>query len=130
MGGAAAAVGIFTFGAGLWGADAQSQVEKDQVELSYQDNLEKIRRRGFTMEQTKGQAKARSENSGVLHTPGSTAQGFVDVMSSEFKKELDWMNKYAKEAKRLGMDSANLNRKIGGLNAFSSGLSAAGSMMG
>ena len=130
MGAAAAAVGIFTAGAGLWGADQQHEIEKQRVELTYQDNLEKIRRRGFTQEATKGAAKAKSENAGVLHTPGSTPQGFMDVMTSEFRKELDWMKEYAKTAKQLGMDSANLDRKVGGINALSSGLNAGMSIYG
>lgn len=128
MGAAAVAVGVFTFGAGLWGADKQHEIQKQQVELSYKDNLEKIRRRKFTTEQIKGKTKARSENAGVLHRPGSTPQGYIDVMSSEFKKEITWMQKYAETAKRLGMESANVERKIGGLNAFSSGLNAGMSM--
>lgn len=122
--GAAIAVGLFTFGAGLWGADKQHELEKARVELSYKDNLEKIRRRGFTQEATKGKAKARSENAGVLHRAGSTPAGYMQTITSEFKKELDWMKKYAEEARRLGVDSANLNRKIGGLNALSSGINA------
>jgi hypothetical protein len=122
--GAAIAIGVFTAGAGLWGADAQEELDHDRVELAYKDNLEKIRRRGFTQEATKGKAKARSENAGVRHTAGSTPQGYMDVITSEFKKELDWMKKYAKEARRLGLDQAHLDRKIGGINAISSGIQA------
>ena len=130
MGAAAAAVGIFTFGAGLWGADKQHELEKERALLGYEDNLEKIRRRGYTQEQIKGQTKARSENAGVLHTAGSTPKGYVDAMASEFKKELDWMKEYAERAKRLGVESANVNRKIGGLNAFSDGVNAGMSIYG
>lgn len=122
MGAAAIAVGVFTAGAGLWGASKQEQLDEDKVQLSYQDNLEKIRRRGFTQEQIKGQAKARSEHSGVLHRAGSTPQGYVDVMTSEFKKELDWMKKYAEEARRLGMESAHLKKTAASINAISSGI--------
>ena len=130
MGAAAIAVGLFTTASGLWGAGQQAELEKDRAQLGYEDNLEKIRRRGFSQEATKGQAKARSENAGVRHTPGSTPQGYLDVMSSEFKKELTWMQTYAERAKRLGMESANVNRKTNSLNAIAGGVSAGLSIYG
>lgn len=129
MGWAALAVGLVTFGAGLWGADAQEEIEHDRVELAYQDNLEKIRRRGFQQESIKGQAKARSENAGVLHRGGSTAEGFMTTLSVEFKKELDWMKQYADRARSLGIEAAHVERKIGGINAAASGISAGASVI-
>lgn len=128
MGAAAVAVGIFTFGAGLWGASKQEQLEEDRVELTYKDNLEKIRRRAFMQEATKGKAKARSENAGVLHTPGSTPQGYMDVITSEFKKELNWMKKYAEEARRIGMDKAHLDKTMAVFQSISSGIQAGASL--
>ena len=130
MGAAAIAVGVFTAGAGIWGASKQEQLDEDRVELSYKDNLEKIRRRAFTQEQVRGQAKARSENAGVRHTAGSTPRGYVDVMTSEFKKELDWMKKFAKEARRLGMEGAHLKATAAKMNAIKSGIDSGMSIYG
>lgn len=121
---AAAAVGIF---AGALSVGAQREVDRDRVDLQYADNLEKIRRREWTQENQKGLAKARSENSGVLHSGGSTAQGALDTMANEFGRELRWMKEYAKKSKQLGIRSASVKEGAGYINAVSSGLSA-GSM--
>lgn len=102
----AAIMGGFKTAAGIFGAFSQRGLDEEQTQLEYEDNLEKIRRRKFTQEQTLGQTKAFSEVAGVLHTGGSTAQGVIDTMSSEFRKELAWMQKYAITAKRLGIKRA------------------------
>lgn len=130
MGIAALGFGIAQFGMGLWGSSMQSSLEKERVQLGYEDNLEKIRRRKFTQESTKGEAKAFSEAAGVLHTPGSTAQGYLDVMASEFGKELAWMQKYADEARKLGIKSANVQKRIGGMEAFMGGASTTARLWG
>ena len=80
----AAAAGIGKALFGFMGAGKQKDVDKRQTELSYLDNLEKIRRREFEIKQTEGTAKALSETAGVLHTGGSTAQMFLDTMATEF----------------------------------------------
>ena len=127
---AAIAMGVFSFAGGLFGASEQKQIEKERARLTYKDNLEKIRRRDFEMEATKGTAKAFSENAGVLHTPGSTPQGFMDTMSSEFKKELDWMKEYAVKARELGMDAASANFKANMFGALTGGVQAGMSVYG
>lgn len=100
------------------GANQQKRLDRRRTQLQYEDNLEKIRRRSFTQEQTKGRAKAYSEASGVLHSGGSSAQGALDTMAREFKYELDWMKKYAKTAKELGMEEANIRFKAGQMEAI------------
>lgn len=130
MGGAAAALGLFSAGVGLFGASEQAKVDKDRVQLAYEDSLEKIRRRGFTQQQVLGQAKARSQASGVLHTGGSTAQSTIDVMSQQFKRELDWMKRYAAQARRLGMKGADVNKLANQLGAIGGGLSTAATVYG
>ncbi len=130
--GAAAALGLFSAGMGLFGASMQHGVEKDRVNLAFEDNLEKIRRRGFTQETILGQAKARSQASGVLHTKGSgsTAQGVLDTMSKEFKKELDWMKYYGNRARKLGMRTADVNLLSNQLGAIGGGFNTASSVYG
>lgn len=113
-----AALGIVGGIGKLWGASAQKNLEKDRVGLQYEDNLEKIRRREFTQEQTKGTAQARSQASGVRHTGGSTAQGYLDTMSREFKYELDRMKRFASMGKSLGLRSANYNYQARQFGAF------------
>jgi hypothetical protein len=130
MGALAAWAGVMTAGIGIGFADDQAKLEKERVELSYRDNLEKIRRRKFDIEQIKGAGKALSETAGVRHTSGSTPQGYVQTMASEFHKELTWMRKYAERARKLGIESANVNRKIGTFNAIKSGISLGGSIYG
>lgn len=130
MGWVAAAIGIGKAITGLLGAHKQRDIEKDRVQLGYEDNLEKIRRRAFQQQTVQGAAQAFSQNAGVLHSGGSTAQGFLDTMSSEFKKELDWMKKYAKTARSLGMKSANLAHRIGSLNAITGGAQTGMSLYG
>jgi len=99
---------------GIFGAGDQRKLERQRVEFGYQDALEKIRRRKFTQEQTLGRAKAIGEASGVRHTGGSTAQGAIDSMALEFKKELDYMKLYATTARRLGVKGAkaDYNRNV------------------
>lgn len=99
-------LGGFKTATGIFGAFDQRKLDRQQVEFQYEDNLEKIRRRDFTQKQTLGRAKAFTQASGVRHTGGSTAQGVIDAMSDEFKKELDYMKKYAVTARRLGVKSA------------------------
>lgn len=118
----ALAFGIGKAFAGLWGSSKQKKVDKAQTELSYQSNLEDIRRREFQQEQTKGKAKAFSEDAGVLHTGGSTAQTFLDTMASEFDKEISFMRQYAEQAKSLGMKQASLNAQMGAFNALAGGV--------
>ncbi len=103
-------------------AGRQKTVDKAQTELSYLDNLEKIRRRKFEQEQTQGTALAFSEASGVRHTGGSTAQGFLDTMAGEFKKELDWMQKFADEARRLGHKRASVAHRTNVAGAITGGI--------
>lgn len=121
MGYVSAAIGIGSAILGIGGANRQKGVDKQQVELAYADNLEKIRRREFTQEQTMGTAVAFGENAGVLRSGGSTAQATLDVMASEFKKELDWMKQYAQRAKQLGIKSANVRGRTNMLGAITGG---------
>jgi len=121
MGYISAAIGIGKALFGIGGARNQEKADKQQVQLAYEDNLEKIRRREFAQEQTLGTAVAFGENSGVLRTGGSTAQATLDVMAGEFKKELDWMKQYAKRAKGLGVKSARVNRQANIMGAISGG---------
>ena len=58
-----------------------------------------------------GKAKARSETAGVRHTAGSTPQGYMQTITSEFKKELTWMKAYAEKARELGLQQSALERK-------------------
>lgn len=130
MGPAAIGFGIMQFGMGLWGSSAQADLEKDRIQLGYEDNLEKIRRRKFAQESTKGKAKAFSEAAGVLHTGGSSAQGYLDTMAQEFGKELDWMQKFADEARKLGIEAADVEKRIGGMQAFAGGANTIASLWG
>lgn len=125
---AAIALGFMKGFGGIWGANKQKDVDKAQVELAYKDNLEKIRRREFTQEQTKGAAKAFSEASGVLHSGGSTAQGVLDTMAGEFKKEIDWMTKFATEARRIGHKTASVRHQANVLGAITGGAQTGASL--
>ncbi len=119
---AAIGIGIGKTVAGIFGSNAQRKVDKRQTQLQYEDNLEKIRRREFDQAQTQGQANLTTEASGVRHTGGSTAQGFLDVMAGEFRKELDWMSQYAERSRALGMKRANVAHTTGIFNAISGGI--------
>ncbi len=130
MGWVAAAAGIFSAGMGLFGAGKQEDVDIERVGLAYEDNLEKIRRRKFTQGQVLGVAVAKSQASGVRHTGGSSAQGFIDTMSQEFKKELDWMKAYSERARRLGIKSAGVTADANRLGAVIGGLNTASSVYG
>jgi len=107
--GGAALFGGFKALTGIFGAFNQSDADRERVRLQFEDSLEKIRRRDFTQKQVLGAAKALGESSGVRHTMGSSAQGALDTMSAEFKKELDWMKRYAIRAKKLGMQQASMD---------------------
>ena len=120
------ALGLFTTGVGISSAGLQSKHDKDMVSLEYKSDLEDIRRREFEQEQIKGVAKAFSENAGVKHTSGSTAQGYLDTMNYQFKKELDFMKAYAEEARQLGNEAAGLRKFSNILNSISGGLSMFG----
>jgi len=130
MGWAALAIGLFTTGAGIFGANKQESVDKDRAQLGYEDNLEKIRRREFAQEQTLGKTKMLTEASGVRHSGGSTAQGYLDTMANEFSKELSWMKDYARQARGLGMKSASVTASANRFGALQSGLSAGSSVYG
>lgn len=123
----AGAMAFAELAGGLWGSNKQKNIDKNKVKLTFADNMEKIRRREFTQEATLGKTKAMSENSGVRHTGGSTAQGYIDTMAQEFKKELDWMKKYASTARDLGLDAANLDYQTNNLNAFTGAISTGAS---
>ena len=124
---AALALGLFTTGVKLFGVDQQSDYEKDVADLEYKSNLEDIRRRQFEQYQIRGTAKAFSEASGVKHSGGSSAQGYLDTMDYQFKKEIEFMKSYAEEARRLGYEGASLRKQAGILNALSSGMNIMGS---
>ena len=130
MGWVAAAIGIFSAGAGIFGASKQKKVDKAQTELQYQDNLEKSRRRKFTQEATFGAGTAFSQASGVLHTGGSSAQGYLDTMAREFKLELDWMRKFAEEARKLGHKGASAAHTTNVLRSISGGIQTGASVYG
>ena len=130
MGWLAAAIGLVGAGFGILGAKQQKDVDKDQVELSYQDNLEKIRRRKFQQEQTKGTAKAATEAAGVLHSGGSTAQGVLDTMAREFKSEISWMDKFANEARRIGHKTASVRHRTNILGSITGGVQTGASIYG
>lgn len=130
MGALAIFAGVVTAGAGHKGAGEQLDIDRSMVELSYRDNLEKIRRRGFTQEKTKGRAKAFSENAGVLHSGGSTAQGYLDTLSNEFRAELNWMKDYAKAAKSLGLEKAGVDYDANRMAALQAGMNTGASVYG
>lgn len=115
-------MGILNFGAGLFGSGKQKKVDKAAAELTYRSNMEDIRRREFEQEQIKGTAKAFSENAGVLHSGGSSAQQFLDTMANEFTKEIRFMREYATQARVLGLKEASLRAQTGAFNALSGGL--------
>ncbi|MCK4897658.1 MAG: hypothetical protein KAS38_02685 [Anaerolineales bacterium] len=125
---AAIALGFAQAWGGIWGAGKQKDVDKAQVELAYKDNLEKIRRREFEQEQTKGAAKAFSETAGVLHSGGSTAQGVLDTMAREFKTELDWMVKFGTEARRIGHKAASVRAKTSIFSSLTGGAQTGASL--
>lgn len=130
MGWVAAAVGIGTALFGGSAAKKQKKVEKKKAQLTYEDNLEKIRRREYTQDQTLGATKALSETAGVLHRTGTTPVSYMREMSDAFKREIDWMKEYAERAKKLGMESANVQFKANTINAIASGISVGASVYG
>jgi len=124
----AIALGIGKALDGLFGAKKQKEVDKEQVELAWRDNMEKVRRRKFEQEQTQGAAKALSETAGVLHSGGSTAQGVLDTMAREFKSELDWMTKFATEARRIGHKRASVAHQTNVLGSITGGIQTGASL--
>ena len=130
MGWVAAAIGITSALGGIFGAKRQKDVDKESAELAYKDNLEKIRRRKFEQRQTQGAAKAYSEAAGVLHTGGSTAQGVLDTMAREFTSEIDWMEKFATEARRLGHKGASVAHQTNIARSISGGIQTGASIYG
>lgn len=124
----AGALGLTQAFLGYQGAGRQKGVDRAQTELSFLDNLEKIRRRKFEQEQVQGTALAFSEASGVRHTGGSTAQGFLDTMAGEFKKEIDWMQKFAKEARKLGHERASVAYQTNVTRALTGGIQTGASI--
>jgi hypothetical protein len=121
------ALGLFSAGVGFMGAKRQGDFDKEVVDLEYKSDMEDIRRKQFEQEQILGITKAFSQNAGVLHSGGSTAQGYVSTMESEFTKELKFMRSYAEEARRLGKESAEMRELTNILNSFSSGMGIAAS---
>jgi hypothetical protein len=120
------ALGMFSAGVGIMGAKRQGEFDERSVEMEYKSDMEDIRRRAFEQEEILGFTKAFSQNAGVRHTGGSTAQGYVSSMESEFTKELTFMRKYAEEARRLGMESAESRQLTNILNSISGGMGIAG----
>jgi hypothetical protein len=118
----AAALGIAKAVGGLWGAGKQKEVDKAQVQLAYEDNLEKIRRRRFEQRQVEGAAKAFSETAGVTHHGGSTAQGVLDTMAREFKFEIDWMREFGERAREVGLEAARVRAKTSMFGAVTGGI--------
>ena len=130
MGWFAAAIGRTSAVFGIFGAKQQKDVDKQQTELAYNDNLEKIRRREFEQRQTLGTAKAVSQAAGVLHTGGSTAQGVINTMAREFKTELDWMTKFAATARKLGHKRASVAHQTNVMRSISGGIQTGTSIYG
>lgn len=106
---------------GIFGAFQQDELTQEGIQLQYEDNLEKMRRRKFTMKQTLGKTKAFSENAGVLHSGGSTAQGVINTMAGEFHKELAWMHKFATTQALLGKKQARLDLQAGIIGSAAGG---------
>jgi len=118
------ALGMFQMGTGIVGAGYQKDIDDDRVELEYKSNLEDIRRKKFEHQTIQGTAKAFSENSGVLHSGGSTAQGFLDTMADQFAREIDFMRNFAMESRKLGHDASGLRRNASVLGSISRGIGA------
>lgn len=116
-------------GAGISGANDQKDIDKDRVELEFLSDLEDIRRREFEQQSIQGTAKAFSENAGVLHSGGSTAQGFLNTMATQFSKEIKFMRDYAYEARSLGNRAATLKHRAGIMNSLSEGVNSMGAGM-
>jgi hypothetical protein len=126
----AAVMGGFKAFAGIFGAFKQDDLTQQGIQFKYEDNLEKIRRRKFTQQQTLGRTKAFSENAGVLHSGGSTAQGVIDTMTAEFKKEIDWMHKFATTQRILGKKQARFDFEANIIGSAAGGLQTFQGMTG
>jgi hypothetical protein len=120
-------LGLFQMGSGIAGAGYQKDLDRDQVELEYQSDLEDIRRREFDQQSVQGTAKAFSENAGVLHSGGSSAQGFLNTMAEQFTREINFMKNFAREARSLGYKQASLKHRTGVMGALTSGMKTMGS---
>jgi hypothetical protein len=107
---------------GFSAARKQGKLEREVAVFQFEDALETIRRRRYTQVQVKGATKALTEATGVRHTQGSTAQGYLDEMSSEMKKELTYMQDYAITAKRFALRGARMKTSAAMLDAFFSGV--------
>ena len=117
----AAGLGLFQMGSGITGAGYQKDLDRARVELEYKSDLEDIRRREFDQQTIQGTAKAFSESAGVLHSQGSSAQGFLNTMASQFMKEINFMKNFAEESRRLGNQSASLRHRAGVMGALTEG---------
>lgn len=115
-------LGLFQMGSGIAGAGYQKDIDRDLVELAYKSDQEDIRRREFDQQGTQGIAKAFSENAGVLHSGGSTAQGFLNTMAEQFTREINFMKKFAEESRYLGRKQASLKHRSGVMGALTSGM--------
>lgn len=118
----AAAFGVADAAFSIFGALGQKKNDKRQVQLQFEDNREKIRRRQFEQEQTLGLTKTLAGASGVRNVQGSTPRQYMDVMSKEFEYELNWMREYTDRARRLGMKSASVNADTRVFNAIAGGI--------
>lgn len=126
----AAALGIFQGITGIFGSRKQAKIEREKVQLGFEDNLEKIRRRQFQQDQTLGQAKLITEASGITHSSGSTAQRFMDTMAQEFRYEMDWMREYASRARKLGLKTADVAEDTNFIRSIFGGLKTYASIAG
>lgn len=118
----AAGLGILEGISGLFGASKKEKLEKQQTQLEFESNMEDIRRRKLEQEEVIGATKALSETAGVRHTGGSTAQGYLDVMTSEFKKEIEFATMFAKRSRALGMRGARYNRQSNMISSLAGGI--------
>lgn len=130
MGWVAAAVGVASALFGNSSAKKQKRVDQRQANLTYEDNLEKIRRREYTQQQTLGATKALGETAGVLHRENTTPTNYIKEMAGEFKKEIDWMKDYAKQAQQLGMQSASVTARTNTFNAIAGGIQTGAAVYG
>jgi len=121
----AGALGIFSAITGILGAGEQYDIDIGAINLKHDAGQEEIRRRKYTQRQSLGMTTVLTEASGVTHGAGSTTQQNIDVMTSEFKKEIDWMRTFTEETRRLGIEQARRNRIAGFFGGLSSGINTA-----
>lgn len=130
MGWVAAAVGVASALFGSSSAKKQKVADRKQAYLAFEDNLEKIRRREYTQQQTLGATKALGETAGVLHRENTTPSNYIKEMSSEFKKEIDWMKEYAHRARDLGLTAASVRSQTNTFNAITGGIQTGAAVYG